>query len=157
MFYWKTLHSYECYFAMYHIAKCCRSSGALHGSSIPNYSGLLQQDVPCHTAKYIQEPTGSPDLYLMEHPWNILDKLDIHGGPSRNAQHLKDLMLLSWCQSPGLSGSELFWSHVLDLHNVQKYIFCYRQEMIQNVLDLCNYKIAPNRFEAALGIHCSIP
>ncbi len=81
---------------------------------IPDGSGLFQQDnVPCHTAKIVQEwfeehykelkvltwPPNSPELNLIEHLWDVLEKqVRSMQAPPCNLQDLKDLLLMSWCQ-----------------------------------------------------------
>ncbi|MCI4382560.1 hypothetical protein PGIGA_G00016250 [Pangasianodon gigas] len=82
----------------------------------PNGSSLFQQDnVPCHTAKIVQEwfeerdkefkvliwPPNSPDLNLIKHLWDVLDKqVRSMKAPPHNLQDLKGLLLTSWCQIP---------------------------------------------------------
>lgn len=82
----------------------------------PDGSGFFQQDdVSCHKAKTVQEwfeehnnefkvltlPPNSPDLNLINHLWDTLDKqVQSMEAPPCNLQDLKDLLLTSWCQIP---------------------------------------------------------
>ncbi|KAK3554948.1 hypothetical protein QTP86_001871 [Hemibagrus guttatus] len=74
----------------------------------PDACGLFQQDnAPCHKAKMVQEwfdehdnefevltwPPNSPDLYPIEHLWDVLDK-------QVRSMEAQDLLLTSWCQIP---------------------------------------------------------
>ncbi|MCI4387329.1 hypothetical protein PGIGA_G00072870 [Pangasianodon gigas] len=102
--------SYGCYFDRYHLPK------HIMVTVLPNGSGLFQQDnAPCHTAKIVQVwfehhdrefkvltwSPNSPDLNLIEHLWDVLDKqVRSMEAPPHNLQDLKDLLLMSWCQIP---------------------------------------------------------
>ncbi|KAK3526203.1 hypothetical protein QTP70_017761, partial [Hemibagrus guttatus] len=79
-------------------------------------SNISQQDnVPCHKAKMVQEwfdehnnrfevltwPPNSPDLNLIEHLWDVLDKqVRSMEAPPHNLQDFMGLLLTFWCQIP---------------------------------------------------------
>lgn len=78
-------------------------------------------------------PVNSTDLDPIVHLSHVLDQqVQSMEGQSLRLQGLKDLLLTSWCQitqhsilleilwNPGLNGSERFWWHKVEMHNIMQ-------------------------------------